>query len=470
MVLCLMVAACTSKEVSFTYEPETPRAGQSVKFSNHTQEGEKWEWNFGDGTSSTSKSPSKIYKRAGTYTVILKVDEKAYRTHTKTITVIDTVPVIELQDDSIVYYQQPTRLHMSAYNPYNNTSTVQWALSDDVKLVKGELTDHTITVRFLKHSTNVSVSCLLTLANKEYPCTTSFFVNDTTAPSLMMATTDGRLLRQRMFADDIEEAMVCPASANATKNISSLVCEGSYAYLFSADQTTDGGLVAYNMADASEHRIAYNAASGAAQGFYNGNCSKGLLYWTGYNDGNIYRIATTARDQAFTGAPTSPLYWGSMTALGYGLTSGSTMGGMNWYNEYAFVNYGGTIYRFTVADLNSGITPAAGIILAGENVLQFAIDKIAKKVYFLKTDGLYVCNISGENIRQLSSSTGVALCVDNFTNRLYWATTEGVFYLPLVQTANNATQSEPVQLNSIAGVCALAVDATPRRGKGQGPN
>lgn len=469
VVLCLMVVACTSKEVSFTYAPETPRAGQSVKFTNHTEEGEKWEWNFGDGTSSSSKSPSKIYKRPGTYTVILKVDEKAHRTCTKTITVIDTVPVIELLDDSIVYYQQPTRLHMSAYNPYDNVMKVQWTLGDDVKLLKGHLTDNTITVRFLKHSTDVSVSCLLTLANKEYPCTKAFYVNDTIAPALMMATTDGQLLRQRIFADDVEGVQVCSTSANAAKQVNSLVCEGPYTYLFNGDQTTDGGLFAYNMVDASEYRIAYNAVSGAAQGFFNGNYDNGLLYWTGSNDGHIYRVSPEARDQAFTGATTSPLYWGRMTDLHYSMILGA-MGGMCWYNEYAFVNYGGTIYRFTAADLNSGVTPTAGIILAGENVQQFAIDKIAKKVYFLKADGLYVCNISGDNIQRLTTDHGTALCVDNFMNRLYWGTAEGVFYLPLVQTANNATQSQPAQLNSVAGVCAMDVDDTPRRGKGQGPN
>lgn len=465
MVLCLFLAACTSKEVSFTYSPDTPRAGESIKFTNHTAEGEKWEWNFGDGTSSSSKNPSKIYKKPGTYTVILKVDEKNHRSYSKTITVIDTVPVIELLDDSLVYYQQPTRLHMSAYNPYNNEMSVEWSLGEDATLVKGKLTDNTISVRFTKHSQPVSVSCVLTLGNKTYPCSKEFYVNDTLAPSLMMATADGQLLRQRIFADDVEFPHLCLAGA-AVSAVNSMVCEGDYAYLFNGDQSQETGLYAYNLADTREQRILYNAVSGAAQGFFNGCYYQGMLYWTGKDDGHIYHIGPTVTDRAFTGGTTSSQYWGSMTQLGYGLASGSPTTGMQWYNDVAFVCYGGIIYRFTADDRQSGATPAAGAILTDGGVLHFAIDNIAKKVYYLKAQGLYVCNISGDNVRQLADvADGLALCVDNFMNRLYWATADGVFYLPLVQTANNAMQSQPTQLNSVTGVRAMDVDATPRRGQ-----
>lgn len=44
-----------------------------ASFINSTPYGEKWEWNFGDGTRSTLKNPMKIYRTAGTYTVTLTV-------------------------------------------------------------------------------------------------------------------------------------------------------------------------------------------------------------------------------------------------------------------------------------------------------------------------------------------------------------------------------------------------------------
>ena len=76
LTLAALMVACKEKEVIFTYSPEEPRAGETIKFTNSTAEGETWEWTFGDGTTATTKSPSKVYKRPGTYTVVLTVDKK----------------------------------------------------------------------------------------------------------------------------------------------------------------------------------------------------------------------------------------------------------------------------------------------------------------------------------------------------------------------------------------------------------
>ena len=108
--LCLLLVACKEKEVIFTYSPEMPRAGETIKFTNGTAEGEKWEWTFGDGTTATSKNPSKTYKRPGTYTVVLTVDKKNSRRYSKTITVVDTIPTITLAEDSLVYFMTPVKL------------------------------------------------------------------------------------------------------------------------------------------------------------------------------------------------------------------------------------------------------------------------------------------------------------------------------------------------------------------------
>ncbi|WP_141241733.1 PKD domain-containing protein, partial [Methanosarcina spelaei] len=59
----------------------SPKLGSeplSVKFTDKsTGKPAKWEWNFGDGTSSTEKSPTHKYSKAGKYTVKLTVTNAA---------------------------------------------------------------------------------------------------------------------------------------------------------------------------------------------------------------------------------------------------------------------------------------------------------------------------------------------------------------------------------------------------------
>ena len=54
-----------------------------------------WSWNFGDGTTSTQQSPTHTYAAAGTYTVVLTVDNGSCDSKfTALVNIIDTKPVI----------------------------------------------------------------------------------------------------------------------------------------------------------------------------------------------------------------------------------------------------------------------------------------------------------------------------------------------------------------------------------------
>lgn len=56
---------------AFDVDDRKPQVGQEVSFSNSSTNATGFEWDFGDGTTSTDASPSHTYTRAGTYTVEL---------------------------------------------------------------------------------------------------------------------------------------------------------------------------------------------------------------------------------------------------------------------------------------------------------------------------------------------------------------------------------------------------------------
>ena len=466
--LCLTLVACKQKEVLFTYSPDEPRAGQSILFTNHTSEGENWEWNFGDGTTSTSKSPSKVYKRPGTYTVVLTVDKKASRRYSKTITVVDTIPTITLAEDSLVYFMTPVKLQMSAYNPYNYTKTYEWVLNDEVELLEGDLDDEYITVLFKKYGQDVKVACTLTIGDAEYECEQAFFVRDTLAPQLIMSAKGYALLYQRAFTYGTEEPGVYYYMAYndpVSSKVFSMAVEGNNLYLFQSEQAEFGKLRVLDLASVSWADVMHNAVTGEGQGFYNGLCYDGMLYWTDATSGMIYNVSADVRNRAFTAGATSSQYWGDICHVGYSLTPGSNVSGLAVSNGYYMLGYGKGIYRFTAADRGATTTPEAGAILTDVEIKRFALDPLTRKIYYLTAQGLHVCNFNGDNPRLLcAEANGIALCVDNTSGYVYWTQNDGVYRLPLVQSPNNATSEMPSQFNSHGDVEAIVADPTPRYG------
>jgi len=74
---------------SFVFSPMAPRAGQTVQFTDTTPgDPTAWQWDFGDGGTSTSKNPSHIFLKAASYTVTL-ISSKRFgsRKASKTVTV-----------------------------------------------------------------------------------------------------------------------------------------------------------------------------------------------------------------------------------------------------------------------------------------------------------------------------------------------------------------------------------------------
>jgi PKD repeat protein len=74
---------------SFVFSPLTPGPGQTVQFADTTTgDPTSWQWDFGDGETSSAKNPSHAFLKAGFYTVTLNsVNSSGSKQASKTVTV-----------------------------------------------------------------------------------------------------------------------------------------------------------------------------------------------------------------------------------------------------------------------------------------------------------------------------------------------------------------------------------------------
>ncbi|MCP4313913.1 MAG: PKD domain-containing protein [Bacteroidetes bacterium] len=89
LVPLLALLSCQKvPETSFTYTPTiNVEAGESVHFNNTTPEENSYEWDFGDGGTSTTENPQHLYEEAGSFEVILTATNDA-GSHLKSETIV----------------------------------------------------------------------------------------------------------------------------------------------------------------------------------------------------------------------------------------------------------------------------------------------------------------------------------------------------------------------------------------------
>ena len=449
--LCIVFCACNNDDVDFTYSPATPHAGQRIVFNNLTGEGEDWAWNFGDGTESTSKYPTKVYSDPGTYVVTLNVDKKKWLTVSKTITVLDTVPTIAMSTDSVCYYQA-VEFSADFFNPYSLAVSYRWTLPEYAVLQEGELTDGKLTVYFTEYNVDATVMLYLTVGDKTDTLQTAFRVHDTPATGLLFATAGKQLYRQRLYDYGVDRANRLPVDAQYLTGVAALLPKEDELFILNADPTEKGAVYKMDLATQQLTTVIRNSVADNAFGYYGGTIAGGYLYWTNAAH-NIYRIPLTA-DNLQWDADEKYLYAAALALTGF-LPGESA--DVAQYAQTFFCPATKGIYLFTEQDIASGVAPQTAAILQDYAVSAIGIDAIARKIYFVADGQLWVSNINGAYPKALTATTGM-MAIDNTGNRIYFSDAEGISYLPLMQSPNNNTAMKATRFNSITDIVALAVD------------
>lgn len=211
LTLCLLVASCKDRniDVDYTYEPAQPKAGEMIRFTNTSSAGDEWQWSFGDVSTSTAKNPLKVYRRAGSYAVTLKVNNRSYLTCTKTIVVYDSVPSFYCATDSVEAWREmnifaPVQFVASVYNPYGHTLRYAWSLpgldSEDYVLLSDSMTMAELTLRIALPVDSQTVSLVVSdvTTGDVYHSSRTYHVADVAKKALVYRA-DGSILRQRIF-------------------------------------------------------------------------------------------------------------------------------------------------------------------------------------------------------------------------------------------------------------------------------
>lgn len=443
-----LLCACTNREVKFVYSPAAPRAGEKITFSNLTEEGEEWLWSFGDGATTTQKSPTRAYKHPGTYVVTLMADKKENRKCSKEITIYDTVPTFAVQADSI-FYRRPVTFEAVLYNPFGREVQYHWHLPACAVLTKGDTTSASFTAYFTEKEKEIKVALSLTLNTVTTDIEHTYYLYDTPAPSLLMVQ-NKHLYRQRLYENGMEEPTLWAAATPALTAPNTLLLAQNQLYILNADASAEGAITVFDLTHETVQTVIKNAEANPALGYFAGFLEQNKLYW---GCGLGIACIDGEQRQALFAPENSPYLLVPFASTG--LKSGQ-MVGLDKCGDLWFCSTGQGIARFTKAW--EKLTPLA----ENQPITSFAIDAFARKVYFVSQNQLFICNADGSSLRLLCEDATGALSVNVLQGYLCFAQANGVAFLPLVQTQNNQTTASPFSLNRLSAVSALVLDPTVR--------
>ncbi len=473
---CLFLTSCEEDIIpSFTFSPENPKAGELVTFTNTTTKGEDWNWSFGDDSKTTYKSPTKTYTKAGVYDVTLQVDSNSNYVCTKQITVYDTIPTIMLNEDINCF--ELNKVSVLLYNPYDEDVTYQWTFSENAQgnsIVNKVSTSPEVEFRYNKHSVNETIKLEVSIGDSTYTVSKTVYVNNVKSHSLIMASANSKLLRQRIFENGLEE--YTQIDYTTPQSLSHIQVSASLAYMFA--KGTDSELPhisTVSLNNLTEKNIISSTQQGANYEFNNGLIQGNNIYWTDQSN-YIYKTPISSQNIIFewkgsADAQTQvPYYFVAVNHLPYfgtSLAEGQASGGIAIYdNTYFWAKKGSGqgIYRFIASDIaKTAGANVLGAILTEHKIQAFGIDNMNAKIYFIDETGvLYVSNIDGRNATQIASNCTGGLAIDNKANQLFWTTTDNVMYTRLIATDNNKPSGEAQIFAEGVNATHLSIDNTTR--------
>jgi hypothetical protein len=122
-LLVILPLSCTKDPVAkFTYTPlDNPEAGDTIQFQNISTDATSFEWEFGDGGTSSLKEPRHIYSDPGTYEVKLTaVNEKSSAHTVEALQINDPtimlIQVFGLDEDTLVLEEAEVWLYDNQYD------------------------------------------------------------------------------------------------------------------------------------------------------------------------------------------------------------------------------------------------------------------------------------------------------------------------------------------------------------------
>ena len=95
MALPLILFSCEKTPVaSFSIDTNEPVVGQPLAFNNNSHNGEKFEWDFGDGYASNESNPVHTFTATGTFEVTLTVTSRGGHTDMASLTLTVVIPTL----------------------------------------------------------------------------------------------------------------------------------------------------------------------------------------------------------------------------------------------------------------------------------------------------------------------------------------------------------------------------------------
>jgi hypothetical protein len=95
MALSLILFSCEkTPNATFSTDTNEPEVGQPVAFNSHSNNGDRFEWDFGDGYISNDSNPVHTFTATGIFEVTLTVTSKGGHTDTSSMTITVVVPTL----------------------------------------------------------------------------------------------------------------------------------------------------------------------------------------------------------------------------------------------------------------------------------------------------------------------------------------------------------------------------------------